>query len=160
MYFDKLYTQNYRLVYILACKIVKDDEVSKDITQEVFLKLHRFLSDGKQVLNIEAWLSRTTYNHCLNYLRDSKKWQFSKLSESEDAENVSDMSLIRDEESRQLRYCLRLLNEKEQIIISLYSKGMTYKEIAEISGLRFSSVGTTLARSLAKLKKLYNYENS
>ncbi len=160
MYFDKLSTQNYRLVYILACKIVKDDEVSKDITQEVFLKLHRFLSDGKQVLNIEAWLSRTTYNHCLNYLRDSKKWQFSKLSESEDAENVSDMSLIRDEESRQLRYCLRLLNEKEQIIISLYSKGMTYKEIAEISGLRFSSVGTTLARSLAKLKKLYNYENS
>ncbi|MCC7318730.1 MAG: sigma-70 family RNA polymerase sigma factor [Bacteroidales bacterium] len=159
MYFDKLYTQNYRSVYILACKIVKDDELSKDIAQEVFLKLHRFLSDGKQLLNIEAWLSRTTYNHCLNYLRDSKKWQYSKLSESEDAENESDMNLIQDEERRQLRYCLSLLNEREQILVSLYSEGMTYKEIAEISDLRFTSVGTTLARSLAKLKKIYTHEN-
>ncbi|MDY0077085.1 MAG: sigma-70 family RNA polymerase sigma factor [Bacteroidales bacterium] len=159
MYFDKLYTQNYRLVYILACKIVKDSELSKDIAQEVFLKLHRFLSDGKQLLNIEAWLSRTTYNYCLNYLRDSKKRQHSKLSENEYAENQSDISMIQEEESRQLRHCLSQLNEKEQIIVSLYSEGITYKEIAEISGLRFSSVGTTLARSLAKLKKLYKYEN-
>ena len=159
MYFDKLYNQNYRSVYILACKIVKDSEVSKDIAQEVFLKLHHYLADGKQVLNVEGWLNRTTYNHCLNYLRDSKKWQHNSLSENIETEPGSDLSLIQDEERRQLMHCLDLLNEKEQVLVSLYSEGMSYKEIAEITGLRFSSVGTTLARSLAKLKKLYNHEN-
>lgn len=159
MYFDKFYNQNYRSVYILACKIVKDSEVSKDIAQEVFLKLHHFLEDGRQVLNVEGWLNRTTYNHCLNYLRDSKKWHQSKLSENIKTESGSDLSMIQEEERRQLRHCLSLLNEKEQVLVSLYSEGMSYKEIAEITGLRFSSVGTTLARSLAKLKKLYNHEN-
>ena len=159
MYFDKLYNQNYRSVYILACRIVKDDEVSKDISQEVFLKLYHFLEDGKQVLNIEGWLNRATYNHCLNYLRDSKKWQHSELPEYKDTEPGSDVSMIQEEERRQLRHCLSMLNEKEQVLVSLYSEGMSYKEIAEITGLRFTSVGTTLARSLAKFKKLYNHEN-
>lgn len=159
MHFDKFYNQNYRSVYILACKIVKDSEVSKDIAQEVFLKFHHFLADGKQVLNVEGWLNRATYNHCLNYLRDSKKWQHSSLSENTETEPGSDLNMIQDEERRQLRHCLGLLNEKEQVLVSLYSEGMSYKEIAEITGLRFSSVGTTLARSLAKLKKLYNHEN-
>jgi RNA polymerase sigma-70 factor (ECF subfamily) len=159
MHFDKVYNQSYRLVYILACKIVKDDEVSKDIAQEVFLKLHHFLADGKQVLNVEGWLNRTTYNHCLNYLRDSKKWQHSRLSENKETEPGSDLSIIQDEERRKLRHCLSLLNEKEQVLVILYSEGMSYKEMAEISGLRFTSVGTTLSRALAKLKKLYNHEN-
>lgn len=159
MCFDKLYTQNYYHVNILACKILKDSELSKDIAQEVFLKLHNYLSDGKQILNVEAWLNRTTYNHCLNYLRDTKKWQYFQFLENEDAGNESDKHIIQDEEIRQLRYCLSQLNEKEQILVSLYSEGLSYKEIAEISGLRFSSVGTTLARSLTKLKNLYNYEN-
>jgi RNA polymerase sigma-70 factor (ECF subfamily) len=67
--------------------------------------------------------------------------------------------MIQDEERRQLRHCLSLLSEKEQVLVSLYSEGMSYKELAEISGLRFTSVGTTLSRALTKLKKLYNHEN-
>ncbi len=159
MNFDAVYNQNYRLVYILACKIVKDDEVSKDIAQEVFLKLHHFLANGKQVLNLEGWLKRTTYNHCLNYLRDSRKWQHSKLCENTETEPGSDLNMIQDEERRQLRHCLGLLSEKEQVLVSLYSEGMSYKEMTEISGLCFTSVGTTLSRALAKLKKLYYHEN-
>ncbi len=159
MYFDKVYNQNYRSVYILACKIVKDSEASKDIAQEVFVKLHHFLADGKEVLNVEGWLNRATYNHCLNYLRDSKKRQHNSLSENIETEPGSDSSMIQDEDRRQLRHCLGLLNEKEQVLVSLYSKGMSYKEIAEITGLQFNSVGTTLARALTKLKKLYNHEN-
>jgi DNA-directed RNA polymerase specialized sigma24 family protein len=67
--------------------------------------------------------------------------------------------MIQDEERRQLRHCLGLLSEKEQVLVSLYSEGMSYKEMTEISGLCFTSVGTTLSRALAKLKKLYYHEN-
>jgi len=48
------------------------------------------------------------------------------------------------------------MKEKERIILILYSEGLSYKEIAEASGIPLSSVGTTLVRALFKLKKLYH----
>jgi DNA-directed RNA polymerase specialized sigma24 family protein len=37
-------------------------------------------------------------------------------------------------------------------LLTLYSEDFSYKEIAEITGIKFSSVGKTLARALKKLQ--------
>lgn len=54
MSFDDIYAQNYRSVYLLAYRIVRDEDVSKDIAQEVFIKLHNFLSGGNKECCDEA----------------------------------------------------------------------------------------------------------
>ncbi len=45
------------------------------------------------------------------------------------------------------------LKHNEKILAILYSEGFSYKEMAEISGIKMSSIGTTLSRTLKKLKK-------
>ena len=47
---------------------------------------------------------------------------------------------------------LSSLNPHERALMVLYSEGMSYKEIAESTGMRFSSVGKTLSRTLEKLE--------
>jgi RNA polymerase sigma-70 factor (ECF subfamily) len=158
MVFNEIYTQNYRSVFILAFKILKDDEASKDIAQEVFLSLHQILKNGKLIQNPQGWLNRATWNRCLNYLRDSRKRNACESSEINQAEDGIDSKIIEAEEVQMIKQQLGLLREKEQIIINLYCEGMSYKEIAEISGLPFNSVGNTLARSLTKLKKRCHVE--
>jgi RNA polymerase sigma factor (sigma-70 family) len=158
MVFNEIYTQNYRSVYILAFKIIKDDEASKDIAQEVFLSLHQILKNGKLVHNLQGWLIRATWNRCLNYLRDYRQRSTCETSEINLAEDSIDSRIIEAEEVQRIKQQLGLLREKEQIIINLYCEGMSYKEIAEISGLPYNSVGNKLARSLIKLKRLCHVE--
>jgi RNA polymerase sigma factor (sigma-70 family) len=73
MSFDEIYTHNYRSVYLLAYRMVRDEDASKDIAQEVFIKLHNFLAGGNKILNAEGWLRRITFNHSINHIRDRKR---------------------------------------------------------------------------------------
>jgi len=46
---------------------------------------------------------------------------------------------------------LKRLTKDESVLAILYSEGCSYKEIAEITGIRLTSVGKTLSRTLMKL---------
>lgn len=154
MPFDQMYKQNYLTVCQLANRIVRDDEISKDISQEVFIKLHRAINDGKQILNIQSWLYRVTVNHCYNHLRSIRKndQPFDRIQIS--VEDETEAQVVEKEEAQRIRAMMVRLKKKEQLILALYSEGMNYKEMADASGIPFSSIGNTLHRALSKLKKL------
>jgi RNA polymerase sigma-70 factor, ECF subfamily len=161
MQFDEMYRQNYQQVYRLAKKIVHDDEASRDIAQEIFCKLLHSINQGVQFIHPENWLSRITINHCFNHIRDSKKTSGSVRINKDVIEELidpkqPDSEAIRLEETKKIYSKMLQLKEKERLLVTLYSEGMSYKEIAEISGMPFASVGKTLTRSLLKLKKLCN----
>ena len=52
-----------------------------------------------------------------------------------------------------IRQALLKLKPKEKALAILYSEGMSYKEISEISGIKFSSVGKMLSRTIKKLEE-------
>lgn len=155
MHFDKAYAKNHRMVYMLASRITKDREAAKDIAQEVFIKLYKSIDQGVEIVNPEGWLTRTTCNSCLNYIRDTRKSHHDNVDEVQLSEPGIDTEIISSEETEKLQALLSTLKESEQILITLYSEGLSYKEISRISGIRFSSVGSTIARLLKKLKTLY-----
>ena len=45
------------------------------------------------------------------------------------------------------------LNSQEKILATVYSEGLSYKEIAEVTGIKFSSIGKMLSRTLKKMEK-------
>ncbi len=156
MPFNEMYKQNYNLVYRLANRMVKDEDISKDITQEVFIKLYEAIHDGQHFLKIQSWLYRVTVNSCYNHHRNIRKKGKSVENSQLQSEIESEVSFIEQDESQRIRDLMLRLKVKEQLILSLYSDGMSYKEIAEASGIPFNSVGTTLTRALTKLKKLHH----
>lgn len=156
MSFDEIYTHNYRTVYLLAVRMVRDEEASKDIAQDVFVKLYNFLAGGNQILNAEGWLRRITFNQSINHIRDSKRNLHCNNYPHDLSERGVDAVIIEEEERIAIRRAVGRMRIKERVLLNLYSAGMSYKEISEASGIPFNSVGTTLSRTLKKLKLLYN----
>lgn len=156
MTFEEIYRQNHRSVYLLANRMVNNEEASKDITQDVFIKLYNTPGKGECINNVQAWLSRVTYNRSLNFLRKSNRTRqyngHAILSNARDAE----LKIIEAEESAMIENIVKSLKNREQILIRLYSAGMSYREISEITGIKFSSVGSTLARTLKKIRNKYH----
>lgn len=154
MPFSDLYHQNYQQVYRLAYKIVGDEEMSKDISQEVFIKLFQTIEGGTQILNVKSWLYRVSVNYCYNHLRNTKKSKTSTEIYLQSDYTEPESTFIEYEDEQKIRDMMLHLKEKEQLILALYSESMSYKEMAEASGIPLSSVGTTLVRALLKLKRL------
>ena len=58
-----------------------------------------------------------------------------------------------------VRKALTMLGAQEMLLAVLYSEGFSYKEMAELTGIKYASVGKTLARTLQKLKVILNKMN-
>jgi RNA polymerase sigma-70 factor (ECF subfamily) len=146
--FNKIYDDNYQLIFNVVQRIVTDKDDVTDIVQEVFINLYQNLEKGAIIEYPRSWLYKVAVNRCIDF---SKKRQEHEKIES--ANNVKDEGnqFENDEKQAIIRLALGNLKPEERALAILYSEGLSYKEIAEISGIRFSSVGKTLSRTLKKL---------
>ena len=162
------YKENYPKMYRLAMKMVHDEAVVSDIIQEVFVyyfeKTHKTVGETFTVAqkfnitNTSAWLARATMNKCVDYLRYREK--FTQLNVVDDATFEEKPFEIHKTDTF-LKQAIAKLKPLEMKIVILYSEEYSYKEIAKIAEINFSSVGKTLSRTLQKLKEILkkmNYE--
>ena len=140
--FNDIYQQHYASVFRLVSKFTLGSHETDDIVQDVFVKLYMQIEAGVVVLYPKTWLYKVATNACLN-----------TLSRNRETHSI-DKQIENAELQENLQQGLLKLRENERMIVILYSEGLSYKEIAEISGIRFSSIGKSLSRSLEKLKPL------
>lgn len=145
--FEKIYKDNYRLIYNVIRKMVCDKDDTLDLVQEVFIKLYQSLEKKVVIEHPVSWLYKVSINKCIDY---TKKHQSHEKIEF--FTNIEEDNLAEPEEKQAIiRLAIKRLKEDEQMLAVLYSEGLSYKEIAEITGMRFTSVGKTLSRTLEKL---------
>lgn len=135
-----------------------DPAEAEDITQEAFLQLYRCLHGGQSIANVRAWVFRTAHNLASNRLRSE---QFIELLDDTDWENLrqtlrdsaanSEQRLLELEKFNRLRVAIGRLTQTERQCLHLRTKGLRYREIAEILGLGTSTIAETLYRVLDKL---------
>lgn len=147
--FEEIYNENYFRIFRVAQKMVGNRDNASDIVQEVFIYLFDRLENGIEILHLNTWLYRATINKSIDCLRKQKRFQpIESLKES-----IIDEELIeRQETTAIVNKAISKLKPHEKIIVVLYSEGLSYKEIAEASGVKFSSIGKTLSRALEKLE--------
>src|SRR3712207_2788180 len=69
----ELYRRYGPVIYARCRKLLRDDVLAEDATQETFMRVYRHLEkapDGDQAL---AWIYRVATNYCLNMIRDAKR---------------------------------------------------------------------------------------
>lgn len=146
--FDNIYQDNYRLIYNVVCKMVSDKEDASDLVQEVFINLYQSIERRIVIEHPRSWLYKVTVNKCIDYTKKRHKHEKLELcSQLKDEDNPLDSH----EQQTIVRLALSRLTKEESALALLYSEGLSYKEIAEITGIRFTSVGKTLSRTLTKL---------
>jgi RNA polymerase sigma-70 factor, ECF subfamily len=158
--FGELVKEYYPVVERFAYQLGNHRDEIEDITQEVFVKVYRFL-DQYTNAKFTTWLYKIT----LNVSRDMgrKKSQinrkFLKIKLEREEYPEIEASILMKEEDRVLHLCLQRLDEKYRVpIILFYFHDKRYEEIAEILNMSLSSVKTRLLRGKSKLKQLLEEE--
>ena len=132
--------------------MLRDTDAARDVVHDVFMAYYFVLNDKKVIKDTKNWLIRCTINKGVDFLRKNKKI-------------VSDESVAKQDNTSQtidnqldlisISNLISKLDAKEQSLVVLYSEGYSYKEIAEITGINFNSVGKTISRILEKLRRDY-----
>ena len=132
--------------------MLRDTDAARDVVHDVFMAYYFVLNDKKVIKDTKNWLIRCTINKGVDFLRKNKKI-------------VSDGNIVKENNAIQsidnqldlisISNLISKLDAKDQSLVVLYSEGYSYKEIAEITGINFNSVGKTLSRILEKLRRDY-----
>lgn len=131
-------------------------QIAEEIAQETFVRL--FASPPVTQDNLAAWLLKVSTNLVYNYLKSDKqrvvredKAAYTGMGSGSPA--LPEDACIRNQQILAVRDVLELLPGKDRLCLLLKFSGFTYLEIAEMTGVRQSSVGTVLARAQEKFKK-------
>jgi len=162
---EVLITRHKNRVYTYILLIVKDQQLAEDIFQDTFIKVINSLKRGKyQEKGIfVSWVVRIAHNLIIDYFRKSKHL---KTYSSEDGEmdvfntkkladdTVEDI-MITDQIASDVRKLVELLPEEQKEVIMLrHYGGLSFKEIADQTGV---SINTALGRmryALINLRKI------
>lgn len=152
--FKELYDTYYPAVCRQLSYLLRDRDIAEDVAQESFLKL--YVTPPAQLDNPWGWLKRVANNLALNFLRGEKNRQDREarvhLQEAHPADSTEEL-VLRSQEAREVREVLDSLPLRDKTCLLLRFSGFSYAEIAGVTGIQKSSVGTVLARAQARFKQ-------
>jgi RNA polymerase sigma-70 factor (family 1) len=167
--FEILYRRYFPRLKAFSAQILADDELAKDIVQEVFIKVWEKRAVILDIA-IEAYLFRLVRNKCYNHLRDQKiidnrTLEFTTISGIEELYRITEAGnepfhLIEAELEEELQAVLKKLPEKTRDIFRMSRlEGMSNKEIAEALSVSVKSVEKHITGALRLYKQFFRDRN-
>lgn len=155
---DMILETHYDMIIRYIYNQVNNLEDAKDLTQEIFMKVHKNLHKYDPAkASVKTWLFSITNNHIINYYKHTARrrsyyqvYDVAKLRSSEDLLET----VIKEEDITYLKSLMcDVLNKKHHTIMNLYFFGdMTKDDIAIIVNLSKKTVTNVIALSINKLK--------
>lgn len=147
--FADIFLRHYGpLVRVLRSLLGSTDE-AEDIAQETFWRLYRHPLAAEREHNLAAWLMRVATRLGYNALRERVRRERRQGVWQQQVETVAnpEAEALRQETRREVQQALAQMPLRQAQILFLRYQGYTYAELAEIVGVKVSSVGTLLARA-------------
>lgn len=147
---------NQGTIYKIASIYTDTIDDRKDLLQEIIYNLWKSFDSFNQKSSFNTWMYRVAMNVAIYNLKTAKR----KITTVPIADQYLDVSEDEnnhfEEKVTLLKQHLDNLNLLDKGIVMLYLENKSYQEIAEITGLSESNVGTKMARIKEKLKKQIN----
>lgn len=158
--FTLLVKKHERLVYHLVYRIVLDNEATKDICQEVFVKVYLKLEGFKFDAKLSTWIATIAYRYALNYLKKRKSTPVDHIDTLANYEKTSSPllpleALERKDIQKHIQKSIESLPLQYKTVLTLYHLNeFNYKEIYAITGWPEGTVKSYLFRARNLLKVL------
>ncbi len=161
--FEHLVRQNQDRVYDFCVRMLADREEAFDLTQEIFMSVHKHLASFRADAKLTTWLYRVARNHCLNRLKHLKRRGRGRteeygegnelaITDSMGGSEAPDENLERKAGRALVHRAIEALDEEQRALVVLRDvEGLTYDEIMEITGLPEGTVKSRLHRAREKL---------
>ena len=160
--FSALFVLFYDDLYAYSLKFTKEEELSKDIIQELFFNLWLSHPKLKQVEILKPYLLRCVKNLIIDYKRKLSTQQKHNLNliQDEIVFSQEDFRINLEGKSAQKGKLLCILNTlpnrvRETIYLRFFN-GLSYSEIAIVMDINVQTVRNFLHRGILQMKELYS----
>ena len=157
--FDQVVLPHLDAAYNLARWLTRNGHDAEDVVQEAFLRALRFFG-GFHGGNARAWLLAIVRNTCYDWLRRNRPSEVSTSFDEEVHSSAADQSptpedfLMEEADRLRLRDALETLPLAwREVLILRELEGLSYKEIADVAGIKMGTVMSRLARARAGLQE-------
>lgn len=168
--FDILLSRYKNKVYSYIFFIVRDNVLTEDIFQDTFVKAIVTLKQGRYTENgkFPAWIVRIAHNLIIDHFRQEKN----ENTVSNDQQNVDLLNninycdktiedwMIKEQIHADIRKLVDVLPDNQrEVVIMRYYKNLSFKEIADLTGV---SINTALGRmryAIMNMRKLAEKNN-
>jgi RNA polymerase sigma-70 factor, ECF subfamily len=170
--FDPLVIKHKDKLFNLVYWLLGDYQEANDCAQEIFIKVFKGIKTFRFQSSFSTWLYRIAINTCRNRLRSSAfRWkkrtvslenpdrskQDNPLYEIQNGSPSPEKRLEKKERILMIQKALNALpQEQSRMVVLRDIQGMSYREIADITGLNLGTVKSKLARARLELKNRLN----
>ena len=152
--FDELLERHKDRVFMYIYHAVKSEDLANDIFQDTFVKAITTIKQGRYVENghFPAWITRIAHNLIIDFYRQTKAENLQSTDDTDvnilNRRELSDLTIednmVTSQIHNDVRRLIRALPDSQrQVLVMRYSKNMSFKEIADTTGV---SINTALGR--------------
>jgi RNA polymerase sigma factor (sigma-70 family) len=152
---EQVFRAEYPRVVGVAARVLGSRDQAEDVAQEVFLSFGRSSVPAREA---GGWLSVAAAHTALNVLRSGRRRTAREEAAGGEPTVVPDVAdaVVSREEHRRVRAALARLPRKQAVALVLRHSGLGYADVAAALDMSVGSVGTTVRRAEAALKKELN----
>jgi len=156
--FNLLVRAYQQRVYWHVRKMVIDHDDADDLTQEVFIKVHKAIGTFREDSQLFTWIYRIATNECLTFLNKKRRRFFLPLEDvgKEFSTKLDTSPEISGEDiQKKLQKALLKLPDKQRLVFNMkYFDDLSYEDMSEITN---TSVGALKASFHHAVKKIEDY---
>lgn len=164
--FNQLVERYQNRAYGLCFRMLGDADAAADVAQDAFISAYRHLPSLRG--EFRPWLMRIVANACRDVLRSNKRHPSVSLDTNprdEDESPVMQIAdtnpnpeehLMRAEMHRTISVALLQIPQDQRTVVILSDiEGMSYDEIAEVTGANIGTVKSRLNRARSRLREIF-----
>ncbi len=160
--FPSLYENHVDFVYRSVRRLGVAESAAEDITQEVFLTVHRRLDSFEGRSSLKTWIFGVTLGIVRNHRRSAARHRQARGPRFEETEHEPEVELPDPHEQVERREALRILHEilhemdddKRAVFVLAELEGVAPADIAALEGTKLFTTYSRIRAARAQFKKL------
>ena len=135
--------------------------LKQELHQEILLAIWKSLDKFRGDSSLHTFIYRIAHNQAINHVSRYSKFPPHQSLETavEDRDTNPELSIIEGQKMHRLIQAMHQLPVLPRQLLALSLEGLSYKELAEVTGLSESNVGVRLNRAKKALKTLMEHDN-
>ena len=158
--YEVVFKKYYQPLVMFVVRHVGNEDVAKDIVQDIFFKLFESSHSLPDNFQLKSWFYRVARNAAVDYLRHLQVEDKYKFLMAEAMISIPDIDEEIDEQVyAKVNLAIESLPEQCRLIIKLnVLEGKKYQEIAEELGITINTIRTQVSRGYKKLRDILSEE--
>ena len=150
----ELYESYYGKLLAVCVRYSNNYEDARDILNEGFVKVFRYLERYQVGTSLESWMKRIMINTSIDFYRKEIRHRSEDIDTAQ-YKVVEDKDVISNFTAQEILKSIQKLPPAYRAVFNLYAiEGYSHKEVAESLGITESTSRSNLVKARTKLKEL------